>query len=92
MGAFIFANNVHCGNETTPIYGLPVTASPTAPATSVLVGFNFDVDCGPVTNEPPPPLTDTHGLPRRDTRNQQMAAEFFATGTVTDRCDGLGCS
>ena len=34
---------------------------------------------------------DTHGRPRSDERNRAMAAEFFATGTITDVCNGLGC-
>ena len=36
-------------------------------------------------------VTDTHDLPRRDARNQAMAAQFLATGVVDDRCNGNGC-
>ena len=48
----IFANNVACNNETTPIFGLEVTTSPTTGG-SLMVGFDFGVPCGPITNTPP---------------------------------------
>ena len=86
----MFTNNVHCLNETTPIYGLPWVSSP-AVGSSIIVGFDFGVSCGPVTNLPPATETDTHGRPRGDARNRQMAAEFFLTGTITDLCNGQGC-
>ena len=54
----MFANNVACANETTPIFGFEVTDSPTTGG-SVIVGFDFGVGCGPVTNRPPNPLTGT---------------------------------
>ena len=34
---------------------------------------------------------DTHVNPRNDRRNRDMAFEFLSTGTVSDRCGGLGC-
>ena len=42
-----------CNNETVPIYGLEVTSSPTIGGTSVMVGFDFGVPCGPINNTPP---------------------------------------
>ena len=64
--------------------------SPSQLGTSVVVGFDFDVPCGPVINVPPSG-PDTHLLPQREARNQQMAAQFLATGVVDDRCLGAGC-
>ena len=41
------------------------------------------------------PLTarwaDTHTYGRREPRNQEMAAQFLATGTMDDLCLGQGC-
>ena len=67
----IFANNVACNNETVPIYGLEVTASP-AVRTSVMVGFDFGVPCGPITNTPP--AVDT-GRPRPPERPRRSPAD-----------------
>ena len=53
----VFANNVACANETTPIFGFEVTDSPTIGGITVMVGFDFGVPCGPVTNQPPPAET-----------------------------------
>jgi hypothetical protein len=47
---------VICPNETSPIYGLELSSSPSLGG-SIMVGFDFNVPCGPVVNLPP--LKDT---------------------------------
>lgn len=36
-------------------------------------------------------MADTHTYGRREPRNQEMAAQFLATGTMEDLCLGQGC-
>ena len=48
----IFANNVNCLNETTPIYGFEVAPSP-AVGESIMIGYDYGITCGPVYNLPP---------------------------------------
>jgi len=51
----IFTNNVHCSNETVPIFDLPVINN-LGPVTtgSILMGFQYTgIDCGPIENIPP---------------------------------------
>jgi len=48
----MFQNNVVCEGEVAPVYGIPVVSSPVSGG-SIMVGFDFGVPCGPVTNTPP---------------------------------------
>eukprot|EP00732_Lithocolla_globosa_P007891 Lithocolla_globosa_v1_NODE_10572_length_586_cov_13.685499.p1 type:complete len:159 gc:universal NODE_10572_length_586_cov_13.685499:35-511(+) len=91
ISAKIFPNNVHCLNETLPLFGLQVIQTPSESGISAMVGYDYGVSCGPVGNFPPDKENDTHGRPRNDQRNRQLASSFFATGEVIDYCDGRGC-
>jgi len=59
LGARLFVNNVHCLNESTPIYGLTELDS-LGPVTTgnIMIGFQYEgIGCGPVENIPPNPDT-----------------------------------
>ena len=60
----IIANNVNCLNETTPIYGFEVAASP-AVGQSIMIGYDYGITCGPVFNLPPASETGTSSRPYR---------------------------
>lgn len=93
MNAKIFRGNVHCHNETVPIYGFDVLES-AGPVTegSVLIGYEYaGIGCGPIENIPPPKETDTHGRPRDDQRNKDNMISFFSTGAIYDFCGASGC-
>ena len=64
LGVQIFRNNVICPNETSPIYGIDVSSSPSVGG-SIMVGFDFDVSCGPVVNLPPEKDTGASACARR---------------------------
>jgi hypothetical protein len=93
IGGRVFTNNVHCLNETTPIFDIPVLAT-LGPITqgSVMIGFEYEgIGCGPVENIPPNGSTDTHSQPRNDARNKANMDSFFRKGEIYDICNGQGC-
>jgi len=93
IGAKVFTNNVHCLNETTPIFGIDVEPS-LGPVTqgSMMIGFEYEgIGCGYVENIPPNGNTDTHSRPRVDPDNQANMNSFFRYGEIFDICNGEGC-
>lgn len=93
VNAKTFTKNVFCGNETTPIFGIPEVGHQ-GPVTSgsIMIGWEYEgIDCGPVENIPPNKETDTHSRPRNDPLNQQNMANFFAKGEIYDICNAQGC-
>ena len=93
INARLFRGNVHCSNETTPVYGIPEIAS-LGPITtgSIIMGWQYEgIDCGPIENIPPNKDTDTHSRPRNDPLNHQNRDSFFRTGEIYDVCNGQGC-
>ncbi|KJE93000.1 hypothetical protein CAOG_03865 [Capsaspora owczarzaki ATCC 30864] len=87
VGSKMFINNVRENNET--LFGFEYITGPTTE--SIIQGYDFGVPVVPMQNTPPSAATDTHELPRRDPRAQAQMAEFFATGTIVDHCNNVGC-
>lgn len=55
---------------------------------SAIMGFDFKSPQAPEVNTPPVEEGDTHEMPRRDLRAQEMMGRFFSTGEIFNPCAG----
>jgi len=55
---------------------------------SAIMGFDFGSPQAPEFNVPPVEEGDTHEMPRRDLRAQEMMGRFFLTGEIHNPCGG----
>jgi hypothetical protein len=77
--------------DVTPFWGMP--AIPSYPyAGSALVMVDSGTPPPPPVNLPNRAGADPHSHPRNAPGIRSMAAQFLATGTVVDTCDGQPCT
>jgi hypothetical protein len=91
LGAEFLARGVGAATvapQTRPVEGVEERAP--GFVGSALVEWSYsDVPEAPVENLPPEGDLDTHECPRRQPEAQAQIADFFATGTITQTCDGV---